>query len=164
MTIAKLNKAHTTNPVNPVLANPVYLAGYIEQMGTGTTDIIDRCVENGLRKPEFHQDEGFRVVLWRPEAQEEGKVAGTERGTETLLVDKKLIRIIQAIRGDTKTTREIMATMQLKGEDNFRKRYLHPSIDFGYVSKLYPDSESRPDQAYYLTDKGLQLLSELLKK
>lgn len=113
----------------------------------------------GLRKPEFHQDEDFRVVLWRPEVQE----GGTEGGTETLPVDKKLIRIIQAIRGDTKTAREIMATMQLKGVDNFRKRYLHPSIDFGYVSSLYPDAYKRRDQAYYLTEKGLQLLSELLK-
>jgi predicted HTH transcriptional regulator len=129
-------------------------------LGTGTTDIIDRCVENGLCKPEFHQDEDFRVVLWRPEVQE----GGTEGGTETLPVDKKLIRIIQAIRGDTKTAREIMATMQLKGEDNFRKRYLHPSIDFGYVSSLYPDAYKRRDQAYYLTEKGLQLLSELLKE
>ena len=121
-------------------------------MGTGTTDIIDRCVENGLRKPEFHQDEDFRTVLWRPEVQVAGKV------------DKKIARIILAIRGNTVSTREIMAAMQLKGGDNFRNRYLYPSIESGYVSKLYPDSDSRPDQAYYLTDKGLQLLSELLKK
>jgi predicted HTH transcriptional regulator len=156
MTIAKLNKEHTSNPVNPVLANPVYLAGYIEQMGTGTTDIINRCVENGLRKPEFHQDEDFRTVLWRPEVQVAGKVAGK--------VDKNIARIILAIRGNTVSTREIMAAMQLKGGDNFRNRYLYPSIESGYVSKLYPDSDSRPDQAYYLTEKGLQLLSELLKE
>ena len=49
MTIAKLTKGHNSNPVNPVLANPVYLTGYIEQMGTGTTDIIERCLEYGLR-------------------------------------------------------------------------------------------------------------------
>ena len=176
MTIAKLNKEHTSNPVNLVLANPVYLAGYIEQMGTGTTDIIDRCVENGLRKPEFHQDEDFRVVLWRPEAQEGGKVAGTEGGKEggkergkvagkvAGKVDKNIARIILAIRGNTASTREIMAAMKLKGGDNFRSRYLYPSIEAGYVSKLYPDSVSRPDQAYYLTEKGLQLLSELLKE
>ena len=42
MTIAKLTKEHNSNPVNPVLANPVYLTGYIEQMGISTTDIIDR--------------------------------------------------------------------------------------------------------------------------
>lgn len=49
MTIAKLTKEHTS----PVLANPVYLSGYIEQMGTGTTDIIDHCLEYGLRKPDW---------------------------------------------------------------------------------------------------------------
>ena len=141
-------------------------------MGTGTTDIIDRCVENGLCKPEFHQDEDFRVVLWRPEVQERGTEGGTERGKErgkvagkvAGKVDKNIARIILAIRGNTASTREIMAAMKLKGGDNFRRRYLYPSIEAGYVSKLYPDSESRPDQAYYLTDKGLQLLSELLKK
>ena len=120
-------------------------------MGTGATDIIDRCVENGLRKPEFHQEE-------------RGKVAGKATGKVAGKVDKNIARIILAIRGNTVSTREIMATMQLKGGDNFRRRYLYPSIEAGYVSKLYPDSESRPDQAYYLTDKGLQLLSELLKK
>lgn len=149
-------------------------------MGTGTTDIIDRCVENGLRKPEFHQDEDFRVVLWEPEVQEGGKERGTEGGTEggtergkvagkatgkvAGKVDKNIARIILAIRGNTVSTREIMAAMQLKGGDNFRSRYLYPSIEAGYVSKLYPDSKSRPDQAYYLTEKGLQLLSKLLKK
>ena len=79
ITITKLTKEHNSNPVNPVLANPVYLTGYIEQMGTGTTDIIDHCLEYGLRKPEFHQDDDFRVVLWRPEVQERGKERGKEQ-------------------------------------------------------------------------------------
>ena len=145
-------------------------------MGTGTTDITDSCLANGLRSPEFHQGEDFRVILWRPEQTTEqedanttGKVAGKVRGKVTGKVagiaDKKIAKIVMAIRGNTVSTREIMAVMQLKGGgDNFRKRYLYPSIEAGYVSKLYPDSESRPDQAYYLTEKGLQLLSELLKR
>ena len=67
MTVEKLNGEHASLPVNPLLANPVYLAGYIEQVGTGTNDVIDRCVELGLRKPEFRQDEDFMVTLWRKE-------------------------------------------------------------------------------------------------
>ena len=67
MTVEKLNGEHASLPVNPLLANPVYLAGYIEQVGTGTNDVIDRCVELGLRKPEFRQDEDFTAVLWRKE-------------------------------------------------------------------------------------------------
>ena len=61
-----------------LLANPVYLAGYIEQVGTGTNDVIDRCVELGLRKPEFRQDEDFTAVLWRKEvSQDEAKVVSS---------------------------------------------------------------------------------------
>ena len=66
-----LSSVHASRPVNPVLANPVYLTGYIEQMGTGTTDIIERCEKAGLRTPEFYQDEDFRTILWRPESTED---------------------------------------------------------------------------------------------
>ena len=37
----------------------------IEKLGTGTEDIITKCREYGLRTPEFHQDEDFRVIIWR---------------------------------------------------------------------------------------------------
>lgn len=42
------------------------LAGYIEQLGTGTNDLIKRCVDKGLRRPEFRQDDSFVTILWRP--------------------------------------------------------------------------------------------------
>lgn len=180
MTIAKLNEEHTSRPVNPVLAHPVYLAGYIEQLGTGTTDIIDSCLASGLRRPEFHQGDDFRIVLWRPEVQERGKVEGEEkvqegvqegvqervqeRVQEGVQENVNINRIVIAIRGNTISASEIKKKMNLKGRSNFTTRYLHPSIESGYVSMLYPDLPKRRDQAYYLTEKGLQLLSELLKR
>lgn len=51
LTLEKLRQAHGSVPANPLLAEPMYLAGYIERMGTGTRDIIRRCSEAGL--PEF---------------------------------------------------------------------------------------------------------------
>ena len=163
-----MSKEHTSNPVNPTLANPVYLSGYIEQLGTGTTDIIDHCLEYGLRKPEFHQDDDFRVVLWRPEVQERGKErvqeGGEVRGEVGGEVDGKIKKVVLAVRGNTISANEIMKSLQLKGEDNFRKRYLVPSIDNGYVQMLYPDAPRRPDQAYYLTEKGLALYAEISKE
>ena len=170
MTIVKLTKEHTSNPVNPVLANPVYLSGYIEQMGTGTTDIIDRCLEYGLRKPEFHQDEDFRVVLWR-----RGEVRGTEGGEvrvqeraqervqERAQEDSNIVKIVSAIRGDTVSADEIRKTMNLKVRSNFTIRYLNPSIEKGFVAPLYPDAPKRRNQAYYLTEKGLALYAEISK-
>ena len=51
--------------MNPTLAYPVYLAGYIEHLGTGTIDLIDKCREKGLKTPEFHFDEDGQVIIWR---------------------------------------------------------------------------------------------------
>ena len=66
LTTAKLREPHYSIPANPLLAEPMYLAGYIERMGTGTGDIIRKCNELGLKEPEFIQDEAFRTILWRP--------------------------------------------------------------------------------------------------
>lgn len=41
MTTAKLKQKHSSVPVNPILAVPAFMAGYIEHSGTGTTDIVN---------------------------------------------------------------------------------------------------------------------------
>ena len=65
LTVQKLHGPHKSLPANPLLADPMYLSGYIEKVGTGTEDIIRKCREYGLRTPEFYQEEDFRVVIWR---------------------------------------------------------------------------------------------------
>lgn len=34
-------------------------------MGTGTEDIVNLCKNKGLKSPEYHQEEDFRVVICR---------------------------------------------------------------------------------------------------
>ena len=67
LTVQKLHGPHKSLPANPLLADPMYWNGYIEKVGTGTEDIINKCCEFGLKTPEFHQEEDFRVVIWRTE-------------------------------------------------------------------------------------------------
>ena len=86
-----------------------------------------------------------------------GKVTGNAAGKVTGNVK----RIVLAIGGGTFTRDEIMQRLSLKGSGNFRATYLYPAIEQGYVSRLYPDSPNRPDQAYYLTEKGLDLFAAL---
>ena len=115
---------------------------YIEQLGTGTTDLTKRCLDLDWRCPEFRQDE-----------------KGHETGHEKTAVQ----RIVLTIGGQTLTRKKMMEKMSLKGRDNFRTGYLEPSMSGGYVAPLYPNSAKRRDQAYYLTPKGLELFA-LLKK
>lgn len=64
-TIQKLHEVHRSEPTNPVIAHPLFMAGYIEHLGTGTTDIISDCEEAGLRTPEFIQADDFRTIIYR---------------------------------------------------------------------------------------------------
>ena len=70
-------------------------------------------------------------------------------------------RLILSIGSETLTREEIMKRLGLKGSGNFRAAYLYPALEQEYVSKLYPESDKRRDQAYHLTEKGLKLLAKL---
>ena len=66
LTLEKLREAHRSVPGNPLLAESLYLTEYIERMGTGTLDMIRRCVEADLDEPEFAVTDGFVTTVWRP--------------------------------------------------------------------------------------------------
>ncbi|HNZ54165.1 MAG TPA: DUF4062 domain-containing protein, partial [bacterium] len=70
LTPAKLKEPHNSIPGNPLIAEPMYLSGYIERMGTGTREIVKLCNEEGLKEPEFIQEEMFRTIIWRKQASE----------------------------------------------------------------------------------------------
>lgn len=100
------SQEHESILVNPTLARPVYLAGYIEQLGTGTTDLINHCLDFGLKRPEFRQDENFVSVIWRGKTGE-NSLAGHVKTT--------VQRLVLAIGGHTITRKEIMEKLALKG-------------------------------------------------
>lgn len=65
LTLEKLRQPHPSVPANPLLAEPLYLAKYIERMGTGTGDMIRRCRATGLPEPEFDLSAGFTITIRR---------------------------------------------------------------------------------------------------
>lgn len=61
-----LRRDHPSVPNNPLLAESLYLARYIERVGSGTQMMIDQCREAGLPEPDFELRNGsFVVTLWR---------------------------------------------------------------------------------------------------
>jgi ATP-dependent DNA helicase RecG len=51
--IEDLKKPHSSHPSNPTLANVLYFGDYIQQVGSGTTEMVRQCKEHGLPEPEF---------------------------------------------------------------------------------------------------------------
>ena len=65
LTLEMLREAHRSVPGNPLLGEALYLTAYIERMGTGTLDMIRRCVDAGLDEPEFAVTDGFVTTIRR---------------------------------------------------------------------------------------------------
>ena len=78
LTLEKLREAHSSVPGNPLLAESLYLTEYIERMGTGTLDMIRRCVEADLPEPEFAITDGFVTTIRRVVIR--GRVSGQATG------------------------------------------------------------------------------------
>lgn len=59
-----MKKEHKSIPVNPSLAQLLFLIGYIERWGTGTNEIVKWCREYNLPEPIFKEIAGgFAVIL-----------------------------------------------------------------------------------------------------
>ena len=66
LTIKNLSEIHESYPVNPLIADPLFLTQYAAKAGSGTTDMIDACHRAGLPAPEFRADpHRFVTILYR---------------------------------------------------------------------------------------------------
>jgi len=62
-----LRQEHPSVPTNPLVARAMYLAGYIEEWGTGTLRVIEALRAGGNPEPTFAEATGgIRVVLPLP--------------------------------------------------------------------------------------------------
>ena len=165
LTLEKLKGPHPSVPANPLIAEPMYLAKYIERMGTGIRDMIERCRAAGLADPEIRVDGGLWVttIRRRPAAPE---VAGEAPPPVTPPVTPPvappvavLVRLIGAM-GELGNA-EIRQHLKLRDRAHLRERYLKPSLDGGWIEMTVPDRPSSRLQRYRLTAKGLAMLTSL---
>jgi len=158
LSLSQLKINHGSFPSNPLLAEPMYLAGYIERLGTGTRDMVNLCVAAKLKEPEFTLDDGFRVTIWRPASQVSGEVSGEV----TREVSEEVKRVILVLKGEEKRS-DIQQKLDLKSDDYFRTNYIIPSLEAGVIEMKFSDSPNHPQQRYRLTTKG-EILKKELKK
>jgi ATP-dependent DNA helicase RecG len=66
ITVEMLRKSHAPIPRNPLIAEPIFRAGYAGKAGSGITDMISDCLDAGLPEPDFAKHGShFVVTLWR---------------------------------------------------------------------------------------------------
>lgn len=162
LSLDKLRQPHGSIPGNPLLAEPLYLAKYIERMGTGTGDMIRRCQEAGLPEPEFVQSDGFVITLRRKDESVRSTVAGEVTGEVAGEVAGEVGRLLLVFQGEMKRA-QLQEALRLKHEDNFRIVYLTPALEGGWVEMTIPDKPKSSKQKYRLTEKGATYVAALRK-
>ncbi len=152
LTLERLKGPHPSVPANPLIAEPMYLAKYIERMGTGIRDMIDRCREAGIGEPEFSLDAGTWVTTIRR------KVAAPRSTPEvtpeaTPEVTPEVFRMLSVISGEMSRA-EIMQALELSDEKHFREHYQQVAVTAGLIEMTRPDTPQSPRQKYRITERG----------
>ncbi|MHB8336114.1 MAG: ATP-binding protein [Ignavibacteriaceae bacterium] len=166
LTLSKLKLPHSSFPANPLLAEPMYLAGYIERLGTGIPDMIELCKSAGLKEPDFKIEDVFKIIIYRSEetgGQVAPQVTGEAGGEAGGEVTEEVRRVVLAL-GDEMKRADIQKILQLKHDDFFRVNYIIPSLNSGYVEMKYPNNPNHPNQRYRLSAKGKRLKTKLKKE
>ena len=57
-----LKRPHPSIPYNPLIFRQFYRVGFVEDVGGGTTDIVEWCKKAGLLEPEFEQKMDFFII------------------------------------------------------------------------------------------------------
>ena len=162
LTIESLSKTHSSQPGNPLIAEPLFLTKYIEKAGTGTVDIFDNCRKAGLRLPVFRLENGFFILtVWRKRLIEKKAIHST--GQVAGQVSEEAGRLLKNIQGEM-TRQELQKKLELKGRANFEERYLRPAIENGLIEYTIPDKPNSRLQKYRLTKKGTEYLKKHSKK
>ena len=177
LTLDKLREAHRSVPANPLLAESLYLMEYIERMGTGTLDMIRRCVAQGLPEPEFAVTDGFVTTVWRaavgagasgsdglrrvtpaeggarepPGGQAEGHEGHAEGQAAQSGKDTALLRacLDRPVAGEA-----LLAAAGYAHRTGHFRRWLDRLQREGLLEMTVPDKPRSPAQRYRLTEKG----------
>ena len=75
-------------------------------------------------------------------------------------INPRLIRLIKAIGTETLTRKGICGNMGVRARKNLCDNYMTPAMTQGYIKMLYSEHPNSPDQAYYLTEKGMAVYNE----
>ena len=160
----------SSNRRNPVLADVMAQLDYMEKRGSGLKRICNETMAlDGYRdelKPLFKSSPSqFITVIYSVEykdaGKDTGKDAGKDTGKDVMAISKPdiyVLKLLKEVGSKTLTVKDMMEKLDLKGPDNFRKKYLNPAIKGGYIALLYPDKPRKKGQAYYLTELGKALL------
>lgn len=139
-TTETLKHTHESVPTNPAIAKQFFWVKYIEEVGTGTNKIIEKCIDWGLPEPEFKcTGTSLVVTLWKTKLTEEYLAA--------LDLNERQRKVINYLKKNKRiTSKEYMDLFSIA--ERTARRDLKLLVDEGILIQV---GESKKSTYYELT-------------
>ncbi|PIE53429.1 transcriptional regulator [Candidatus Fermentibacteria bacterium] len=168
LSISMLYEPHTSIPANPLIAEEMYRAGYIEKAGSGTIDMLNRCREAEIPEPVFSTETGQFTISFRRKSSLTDQVTPHVtpqvprmiKPHDKMRLDSPQNRLIAVLVGEMSRI-ELMDLLELRDRKSFMDNYIDPAIQSGAVRMTLPDNPRSKSQKYCLTAIGEKRKKEL---
>lgn len=141
-------------PRNPLLFGMLFRMEAVEHIGSGIKRIRDQCREYGVAEPRIEVSEHwFTVTFPRTEAQ-----ADNGQGKSKTQVTGEVRQLLSILANGPLSRTDAQTTLGLKGQANFRDRYLGPALTANLIKMTVPEKPRNRNQRYRLTELGRSIL------
>ena len=147
---------------------------FVESLAHGKGNFFDGWMKNPMSAM-ISCNDGFRPFSFYIEAIEEQKAETIDTSDRQpssqpnpLLIPKdkeeaRVYKLVQVLGKQVLPRRQIIADLGMRQQSRhtFINNYLRPTWERGLIDHAYPAVPNKPEQAYRLTPKGLNLFAQL---
>lgn len=148
-TVEDLLRPHESASENSLIANAMYLAGYIEKMGGGTIDMYKRCVKADLAPPEFSDSgRGFSVRIMRPDRRRWVPPTAGQQARLEARVSLLEARVLGLLNECERSKAELSRALGQRRASGPLHQAVRRLLDEGWIERTVPDRPSSRLQKY----------------
>ena len=134
-------------PKNPAISKFFREIGLADELGSGIRNINKYLKVYSGGKPEFYEDDIFRLTVPVKKYEKTDTATDTHQDTHQDAHQDKIYKLVEFCSIPRSRT-EMQEFIELKDKVNFKRNYLAPMLAMGLIKMTIPDKPTSRNQKY----------------